>query len=297
MDNLSYQEAAQQFLYKLISQQSDSEAVQWLSQQTTQYQENPRPRSFYLTFSTLSRHFDKTPLTLSPEAKTEAQSIRQGWDLSQWTLLQTARTYWLLQLSADSFEDYRKVLDRLFQTADMDEQATLYAALPVLSYPEQLAYRASEGVRTNITSVFDAIALRNPYPGDYMDEAPWNQMVLKAIFMERPLYLIQQLNERRNPAQARMLVDFAHERWAAHRPVTPELWRGVAPYLTEEHQPDIKHLLDEGTDLEKQAAMLAIQESGNNTLQQLAQQYSLSPQLSDWNSLGQQFALQKTKTA
>ncbi|MEQ9440208.1 MAG: EboA domain-containing protein [Cyclobacteriaceae bacterium] len=297
MDDLTYQETARQFLHQLISQQSAHEAGQWLMQQATQYQDNLRPRSFYLTFSTLARRFGKAELILNEEAVEEARQIRSGWDLSQWTLLQAARTYWLLQLSTDSFDAYRAVLDRLFETADMDEQRTLYASLPLLSYPKQLAYRASEGVRTNITSVFDAIALRNPYPAEYLEEAPWNQMVLKAIFMDRPLYLIQQLNERRNPAQARMLVDFAHERWAAHRPVTPELWRGVAPYLTEEHQDDIRRLLEKGTMLEQQAAVLASKESGSSALQKLIENQPPLPDNLRWDAIGQQHALQKTKTA
>ena len=281
MDN-----AAQKFLYERISQQSPDEAVAWLDQQTNKYQNQPRNRLFNLTFSMLARHFNKTDLALSDETVRKAEQIRSGWDLSQWDVRQAARTYWLLQLSTDSFKDYRAVLDRLFATADVDEQITLYAALPLYQYPDQMAYRASEGVRTNITDVFDAVALRNPYPAEYTSDEAWNQMVLKAIFMGRPLYLIQQLDERRNPDQARMLIDFAHERWAANRPVTPELWRGVAPYLTENHLPDIQHLLEKGSSLEKQAAVLAIKESKNDTLQKQLANYSLPDEELDWKTVG-----------
>lgn len=277
---------AQKFLHELISQQSSSETVEWLNQQTNKYQHQPSNRSFYLTFSTIARHFSKTNLALNDELIQKAEQIRKGWDLSQWDIRQTARAYWLLQLSADAFEEYRTVLDRLFATADVDEQVTLYAALPLYQYPDQMVYRASEGIRTNITDVFDAVALRNPYPAEYMSDEAWNQMVLKAIFMGRPLYLIQQLDERRNPDQARMLIDFAHERWAANRPVTPELWRGVSPYLTEEHLPDIQHLLEQGNTLEKQAAVLAINESENDTLQKQLVHYSLSDEELDWKTIG-----------
>ncbi len=271
----------------MISQQSSHEAVQWLDQQTNKYQNQPSNRIFNLTFSMLARHFNKTGLALSDETERKAEQIRSGWDLSQWDMRQTARTYWLLQLPAESFEDYRSVLDRLFATADVDEQVTLYAALPLYAFPEQMAYRASEGIRTNITDVFDAVALCNPYPAEYMSDEAWNQMVLKAIFMGRPLYLIQQLDQRRNPDQARMLIDFAHERWAANRPVTPELWRGVAPYLSEEHLPDIQQLLEKGGTLDKQAAVLAIEESGNDTLQKQLANYPLPDEELDWKTIGQ----------
>ncbi len=277
---------AQKFLYELINQQSSEKTVDWLDQQTKKYRDQPSNRSFYLTFSTIARHFSKTNLALSDETLQRAEQIRSGWDLSQWNVRQAARTYWLLQLSTNTFEEYRTVLDRLFATADVDEQVTLYSALPLYQYSDQMVYRAVEGVRTNITSVFDAIALRNPYPAEYMTDEAWNQMVLKAIFMGRPLYLIQQLDKRRNAEQARMLIDFAHERWAASRPVTPELWRCAAPYFTEKHLPDIQRLLEQGSPLEKQAANLAIKESENDTLKKQLANYSLPDEKLDWKTIG-----------
>ncbi|MEM8964990.1 MAG: EboA domain-containing protein [Bacteroidota bacterium] len=280
------QQSTQKFLYRLVSDNASQESMSWLDQQTDKYQNQRSNRIFNLTFSTLSRYFDKSRLPNNTEATKEAGQIRSGWDLSQWDARQAARTYWLLQLSADSPEDYRSALDRLFATADVDEQITLYAALPLYDYPDQMVYRASEGIRTNITDVFDAVALRNPYPAGYMADEAWNQMVLKAIFMGRPLYLIQQLDERRNPDQARMLIDFVHERWAASRPVTPELWRGVAPYLTKEHLPDIQRLLEQGSSLEKQAATLAIKESENDMLRKQLANYSLPDEELDWKTIG-----------
>ncbi|MEO0330217.1 MAG: EboA domain-containing protein [Bacteroidota bacterium] len=280
------QQSTQKFLHQLISQNASQGSMDWLDQQTDKYQNQPSSRIFNLTFSTLSRHFAKSELAVDDQVIKEANQVRSGWDLSWWTLQQTARTYWLLQLSANSCEEYRPVLDRLFAIADVDEQITLYAALPLYAYPDQMAYRASEGIRTNITDVFDAVALRNPYPAEYMSDEAWNQMVLKAIFMGRPLYLIQQLDQRRNQEQARMLIDFAHERWAANRPVTPELWRGVAPYLTEGHLPDIQRLLEQGNTLEKRAAALAIKKSENDTLKKQLANYSLPDEELDWKTIG-----------
>ena len=88
---------------------------------------------------------------------------------------------------------------------------------PLLPYPEHFIDLAIDGLRSNITSVFNAIALHNPYPADYFAEAAWNQMVLKAVFVDSPLSHIQGLDARANDKLARMLGDYAHERWAAGR--------------------------------------------------------------------------------
>ena len=58
-----------------------------------------------------------------------------------------------------------------------------------------------------------------------------------------------------------MLSDYAHERWAASRYVTPELWRPVGKFLNEEFLNDIKRLFEKGSDLDKQAAALALNDS------------------------------------
>ena len=51
-----------------------------------------------------------------------------------------------------------------FDTAEMNELVALYSALPVLAYPEQWLFRATDAVRSNMGVVYEAIALGNPYP-------------------------------------------------------------------------------------------------------------------------------------
>ncbi len=78
-------------------------------------------------------------------------------------------------------------------------------------------------------AVFEVIAHGNPYPRDHFDLHRWNHMVLKALFIGSRLTPIVGIDQRHNPELARILLEYADERWAAGRAVTPELWRCVGP--------------------------------------------------------------------
>ena len=55
-----------------------------------------------------------------------------------------------------------------------------------------------------------------------------------------------------------MLVDYAHERWAASRVVTPELWRPVGPFLGDDYIDDIERVLNDQDPAHQEAAALAL---------------------------------------
>ena len=283
---------AQSFLEKLLRQQARPEGMHWLDQQRNKIRYNAS-RTLFMAFSLCSRYFESKKVALSPDQRLEADKIRAGFMPQFWSELQAARALLLLEMANQTEAQLIQALTQLAETADVAEQTALYAALPLLPYPVALQKRAAEGIRTNITLVFDAIALHNPYPADYLEESAWNQMVLKAVFMGRPLYQIQGADRRANPALARMLTDFAHERWAAHRSVTPELWRFVGPYLEKESFKDIERVSREGTPLEKRAALLACAASSYPEAKQLLSQDPdterkiRSGELS-WDSLGEQ---------
>ena len=64
----------------------------------------------------------------------------------------------------------------------------------------------------------------------------------------------------RNADLARMLVDYAHERWSAKRSVSPELWRCVGPFAGEAYYQDLVKVLRSGGGSERMAAALALAE-------------------------------------
>lgn len=181
----------------------------------------------------------------------------EGLGLTGWSADQAGRVSLLLHRLVDA--GFLPALDRLFAAADLGEQVCLYRALPLLPWPERHRARAAEGIRSSVQPVFEAVALGNPYPADWLDEGAWNQMVLKAIFVGSPLHGIVGLDRRANPALARMLVDYARERRAAKRPVTPELWRAVGPHASGERALNaLRDALADPDPAQQRAAALAL---------------------------------------
>lgn len=252
------QTAVKPFLTALLARATPPNGLAWLEKQLA---EATTESKFFPAFSLAPRFTGKKPLNVTADDLGQADALRPGFNPLGWTADQTARTLLLLALPHSSPEAYVKTLDKLFAAADVNELVALYAALPVLPYPAQHAARAAEGVRTNMTRVFEAVALQNPYPHDYLPEEAWNQLVLKSIFTNRPLYRIYGLDDRRNAKLARMLSDFAHERWAAGRTLSPEVWRNLGPFVDDTTWPDILKLYTQPNELEQQAAALVCAES------------------------------------
>jgi hypothetical protein len=83
-------------------------------------------------------------------------------------------------------------------------------------------------------------------------------LVLETLFIDSVLHPIVGLDDKWNDELAGVLVNYAHERWAARRPVTPELWRGVGPFADATAISDLARILVEGDPLEQKAAALAL---------------------------------------
>jgi len=230
----------------------------WYESKVERLSHGASPSQFYLSFSGAARKTSKDALVLSESQQSRLQTVQPAFNLSTWTIDELCRIAFMTLLPT---EQNQAILDKLFDTADMRESAALFKGLHFLENTADFRLRAIDGLRTNITPVFDAIALDNVYPSIHFEEAPWNQMVLKAIFMQRPIYRIFDFEQRRNKTLALILKDYAHERWSAHRQVSPELWRGVAGSADESFLPDLTKMLKSDLPIEQFAAAKAIIES------------------------------------
>lgn len=234
-----------------------AEGTAWLAGGIDRVRASGAERDLYLLFSLASRKVGTRPLAPTAAELAAATASRPGWDPGDWTVDQATRVHLLLASTTDGAETSRR-LDRLCSAADIWELVALYRGLPLYPGAPLHVLRAAEGVRSNMRVVFEAVAHRNPYPAERFGEPAWNQMVLKALFVGSRLHPIVGLDARRNPLLARMLCDYAHERWAASRPVSPELWRCVGPYASGALLDDFRRLLERGSAVEQQAAALAL---------------------------------------
>ena len=196
------------------------------------------------------------PPTISPPLKRPGAAGTRGF----WTVDEAARILALLEFAAAG-ENFASAFGELCRTAEVGEAVALYRGLPLYPEPAALEWQVGEGLRTSMRAIFEAIAHRSPFPKENFSEDRWNHMVLKALFIGSTLAPIQGLDQRANPTLAKILSDYAHERWAAGRPVTPELWRCLGPFAEGILLDDLEKLAASKERQERHAAALALSAS------------------------------------
>lgn len=220
-------ETPKSLLRKWVSAQAGDHAG-WLEEQLDVLAAGGPERDLHIFLGFAPRKLGKADLALSDADKADAGAAHPGWDPSGWSVDGAARVLGLLTYKAS--RPFAEVFKDLRRTSDVAEMIALYRGLPLYPDPETLFFEVGEGLRSNLKPVFEAIAHNNPFPRDHMDEHRWNHMILKALFVDSRLSPIVGLEDRANPELARILVDYAQERWAAGRPVTEELWIPVRPF-------------------------------------------------------------------
>ncbi|MDZ4698967.1 MAG: EboA domain-containing protein [Rhodothermales bacterium] len=236
----------------------DEKAAAWLEAKRHDIAARAADWVFFSSFSAVPRYLGKAELPLHKADLDAAGRARPDWSPLGWSLDQAGRTLLLLANPSDDAAVYGARMDAVFNAADVGESVTLYQALPLLPHPERFRARGAEGLRSNMVSVFNAVSLDNPFPAEQFDENTWNQMVLKCCFVGSPLHRIVGLEGRANPTLSQMLVDYAHERWAASRSLTPELWRPVAPFATPAMLADLERVFNDPDPALHEAGALAL---------------------------------------
>lgn len=245
-----------------LTKQSSPEAMKWLDDKIKKISESKTPSAiYYMTFSSIPHYFGTDMLELSDADLKKAESVRKFWRPTNWSIAQAARAYFILTCSQEQLEAFDDTINKLLSAADIQELIAIYQTLPLFPYPEEFLLAGTNGIRSNMQSVFDSIALNNPYPQDYFTELAWNQLVLKTLFVESDLSKVVGLKRRANPTLAKALINTARERFAAGRPIKPELWCVVGFSTTKETLPLLQQLLEDKSPVLQEGAFIALDNS------------------------------------
>ncbi|MBW7891008.1 MAG: EboA domain-containing protein [Chitinophagaceae bacterium] len=252
---LEYQATVLNELFSgIVSQNVNAEVWRWLQERVAS---SVSTQQFNVAFVSAPRKTGKHVITLTDEQAAAVRKAGNGADIKEWTIDRLCRVWLLANRNREDENKYVQTIENLFLSAEVNECVALYSALPVLAFPGRWIKRCEEGVRSNIGSVLEAIMCKNPYPAAWLDDPAWNQLVLKAFFTEKPVEQIIGIDGRANADLAKTLSDYAHERWAAGRPVNPQIWRSTGKFIDEPLLKDMERLFLSEHDFDREAAALS----------------------------------------
>ena len=240
-----------------ISARADAAAMDWFQDRLAKSSASNTDRDLAVTFGMIPRKFGRADLNLSDAELAAADAARPGWNPKDWTVDQAARVLLLLKIGGEG-DAFAKRLADLAQFAEIGEAIALYRGLPLYPNPELLVPIAREGCRTNMLGVFEAVAHNNPFPKEMFDEAAWNQMVVKAIFVGSFLAPVQGIDERANRELAIVFTDTSKERRAAGRTISFEVWRCIGPCADDDMVAEMTRELTGRDPLGRQGAALGL---------------------------------------
>jgi hypothetical protein len=219
-----------EFIEIVQSKFSDKEQV-WLEQKRKVLLDAEAISKFSVFFSLVSRFVSNNIPEWSSKEMTSLELIYPGFGKSTWNKQELARVILMISLAIDK---NKEVLESFYESAEMQELVAFFKGLYLLENAKEFSLSVEEGIRTNMVNVFDAFTAGNPFAIAYLDEWAWNQLVLKAFFLERPLFTIHDIDKRKNQNLAEMLQDYVKERWSAFREVSPEIWRLIEGSLRDD---------------------------------------------------------------
>jgi hypothetical protein len=260
MENVS------QELVKVLHHHMDANILQWMEEKIDAISSNRSSKDLYLTYSLMAAKINTVEAVNMPFG---TNNVIQYLKAQNANLLQIGRVYLLIRVLEADEEFFFKKVENIIQVSDTGELVTFLKFLILMPNSGNYKNVAVEALRTNIATIFDAISLKNPYPSMFFNDQQWNQMYLKAAFMERDLSLIMDIDNRANKDLARIISDYAHERWAASRKVDPYFWRPVGKFLNEALLDDTKRLLQSGNEKENMVAALTCSISENPQAKEL----------------------------
>ena len=111
----------------------------------------------------------------------------------------------------------------LVRRGESGERQAVLRVLAALPAAERFVEVAIDACRSNVETVFCAIACENDYPARHFPAPAFHQMVLKALFVGAPVAQIAGLGGRISDELVRMVEAFVSERRAAGRAIPDDV--------------------------------------------------------------------------
>lgn len=257
------------YLSDILQLNLNNSEFQWLIDAVAQISEAKSKKDLYMTYSLCTSKIQNTPIA---DFGTQDFAWKTYLETQKASTLEISRVF-ILSSALEAGDEFLKPVQQLIQVADKTELETFLKYLVFLPEPKNFNFAAVEALRTNIATVFNAISQYNPYPAQYFTTAEWNQMYLKAAFMQQDLKKIPEIEKMANKDLARIISDYAHERWAASRDVEPMFWRPVSNFLEGNLIDDIERLFKSDTEREQKAATLVCFHSNSDEAKKLLKTY------------------------
>ena len=247
-------------LSNIIKANLDSASINWLASKMETIVKEQSTKDLYLTYSLIATKIKgQNGLDISDVAiDFKTYILNRNANIQQ-----LARIYLLVSILEADSDFFSSKVASIIEVADTSELETFLKFLILLPNTENFKMAAVDALRTNISTVFNALAYHNPYPGIYFDDQQWNQMFLKTAFMQGDLSAISDIDKRANKDLARIISDYAHERWAAGRAIDPDFWRPVTKFIGVALLEDMKRLLKSENNIENRAGALCCYYSEN----------------------------------
>lgn len=253
-------------LMGLLEPRLDAQAAEYLGRQLEEVRAGLSDTRFAALLSRASRFSPRAPLAPSDEECAAAGSALEGWNPERWLILEAWRVALVLARPDLAELSAQLAIEEAFRFADEGEARALYRCLAHLPAPERFAWRAGEGCRTNIVPVFEAVACDTPYAFRHFDDLAWNQLAIKAVFIDAPLWRVFGLDQRLSAELARMALDLVDERRSAGRAVQHELWLCLGEHGGARGRDALLQELEHGPEVGRRAAAVALVRAGEEEL-------------------------------
>lgn len=266
-----------QHIYSAILEKLSPSQKEWFLIATEEITRAKDDTQFLFHFSSCSR-----------KLKNSLPPFSCGLEIPFFNLIEITRIYLVLLYCNTSQKPFDEIFPKLKISADIQETVTLCKGLCFFPISENLKSYAEEGVRSNMKEIFESVAHNNKFPFLNFDENSWNQMVLKALFIDSPIFLIYGFKSRKNMELNRMVVDYALERIAASRTINPELWSCI---IYTDHPRIMAYwleLLNHGSELEKNAICLIWSDPLYKKEKRIPDKFLKQIKLNTWEEIGRE---------